>query len=81
MALADFEPVLARALDRKLRYLPPSIAIWQALGAHVRHVHTEYDALLEEGYERDAARHFVIDEMNEVLAYWGCSRRIAPADG
>jgi hypothetical protein len=78
MPLADFGPVADAASARHLRHLPPSIALWQALGAHVRHEHTEYDALLDEGYDRDAARHFVIDEMNDVLARWGCGRRIDP---
>lgn len=78
MPLADFGPVAEAASARHFRHLPPSIALWQALGAHVRHEHTEYDALLDEGYDRDAARHFVVEEMNEVLARWGCARRIEP---
>lgn len=76
MPLADFMPVVEAAATRHLKYLPPSIALWQALGAHVRHAHTEYEQLLQEGYDRDAARFFVVDAMNEVLARWGCSRRI-----
>jgi hypothetical protein len=76
MPLADFGPVVDAATARHFRHLPPSIALWQALGAHVRHEHTEYDALLDEGYDRDAARHFVVEEMNVVLARWGCARRI-----
>lgn len=78
MPLADFEPVVETAAARHLRHLPPSIALWQALTARVRHAHTEYDALLGEGYDRDAARHFVVEEMNDVLARWGCARRIDP---
>ena len=77
MPLADFTPVLEGAAARHLRHLPPSIALWQALGAHVRHAHTEYDTLLEEGYDRDAARFFVVDAMNAKLAEWGCAERVS----
>ena len=36
----------------------------------------DYDALLADGYERDAARFFVIDDMNAVLEHWGSARRV-----
>jgi hypothetical protein len=77
MPMADFNPVLKAACARHLRHLPPSIALWQALGAHVRHVHTDYDSLLAEGLDRDAARYFVAGDMDEILAGWGCSRKIS----
>lgn len=73
---ADSEPVIDAALAGHLRHLPPSIALWQALSAHVRHAHTDYDALLEEGYDRDAARFFVVDDMNAVLTDWGSAARV-----
>ncbi|WP_245566222.1 DUF2293 domain-containing protein [Stappia stellulata] len=73
---ADSEPVIETALAGHLRHLPPSIALWQALSAHVRHEHTDYDALLDDGYDRDAARFFVIDDMNAVLEGWGSARRL-----
>ncbi|NRG17786.1 DUF2293 domain-containing protein [Rhizobiales bacterium] len=76
----DAQAILEMAQSRHLRHLPPSIAIWQATTARVRHAHTEYDALLEEGYDRDAARFFVIDHMNFVLTEWGCGRHIDPDD-
>ena len=74
--LADFTPVAEKAGERHLRHLPPTIALWQALVSHIRHRHTEYDTLLAEGYDRDAARHFVLEETNEVLDRWGCKRGI-----
>lgn len=74
--MADAESILDGALAGHLRHLPPSIALWQAATSHVRHALTDYDALLEEGYDRDAARFFVIDDMNLVLEGWGCARRI-----
>ncbi|MCA1299009.1 DUF2293 domain-containing protein [Stappia indica] len=78
--LADAQPILAGANARHLRHLPPSIALWQATTSHVRHGHTDYDTLLAEGYDRDAARFFVIEPMNAVLQGWGCARRVSPDD-
>ncbi len=74
--MADAEAVLEIALAGHLRHLPPSIALWQATTSHIRHAHTEYDALLDEAYERDAARFFVLDAMNSILQDWGSARRL-----
>lgn len=71
---ADTEKIRQAADDRKLRDLPPSVAVWLATVAHVRHEHTDYDALLEEGYDRDAARFFVVDKINAVLTSWRATR-------
>lgn len=73
---ADAEAVLALAGRPQMKALPPSTALWLALGAHVRHSHTDYDRLLAEGYERDAARFFVADAIDDVLSGWGCQRSI-----
>lgn len=73
---ADSEPIREAALARDMRELPPSIAVWLATVAHVRHVHTEYDRLLEEGYDRDSARHFVIDAINRTLTRWRATRLV-----
>ena len=73
---ADSEPVLERASRLARDDVSLGAALWLALVAHVRHRHTEYDALLAEGYDRDAARHFVVDETEAVLDGWGCARRI-----
>ncbi|MCG6115441.1 MAG: DUF2293 domain-containing protein [Mesorhizobium sp.] len=78
---ADIEAIRDIASARKMRELPPSIAVWIATVTHVRHVHTEYDALLSEGYDRDAARHFVVDEINEVLTVWRATRLLDADDG
>lgn len=81
--LADAEAVLARAGDGTLRNLPPSIAVWLALTSHVRHRHTDYDQLLAEGYDRDAARHFTLADSDATLSTWGCGRSAAgePEEG
>ena len=73
---ADAEPIRQAALARDMRQLPPSIAVWLATVAHVRHVHTEYDGLLDEGYDRDSARHFVVDQINAVLTRWRATRLV-----
>ena len=46
----------------------------------MRHVHTDYDALLADGYDRDAARFFVVDRINEVLTGWRATRLLDPDD-
>ncbi|WP_342212478.1 DUF2293 domain-containing protein [Roseibium sediminis] len=76
----DAEAILDSALAGHLRHLPPSIAVWQATTSHIRHQHTDYDSLLDEGYDRDAARFFVIDDMNMVLETWGSGRRVEEKD-
>lgn len=77
---ADIEAIRAAATERRLADLPPSIAVWLTTVAHVRHQHTDYDQLLHEGYDRDAARFFVVDETNEVLTSWRATRLLDPND-
>jgi hypothetical protein len=77
---ADIEAIREAALTRKMRELPPSIAVWIATVAHVRHVHTPYEGLLAEGYDRDAARYFVADEVNAVLTRWRATRLLDADD-
>lgn len=55
-----------------LRPASPQAAAWAALTAYVRHALTDYDSLLDDGYDADAARHFVRPEMERILAEWGC---------
>lgn len=74
--MEDFLAIEEIADAGHLRHLPPSIRAWQAITTHIRHHHTDYDALLEEGYDQEAARHFTMDDINEKLGDLGCSRRI-----
>ena len=60
-----------------LRTAAPESAAWLSLVAYARHAFTEYDALLEQGYDRDSARHFVAEEMETTLRRWGVRRRLA----
>jgi hypothetical protein len=79
--LADAEPIYRRALSAPaLRGLPPTIAVWLAATSHIRHCHTDYDALLADGYDRDAARYFVVDMTNEILTAWGATRLVDADD-
>jgi hypothetical protein len=77
---ADIEAIRQAAGAPHLKPLPPSTAAWLATVAHVRHAHTSYDALLEEGYDRDAARFFVVDEVNAVLSRWRATRLLDADD-
>ena len=74
--LSDILEIEAIASAGHLRHLPLSIAIWQAITSHARHARTDYDILLQEGYDRESARHFVLEELNTVLEDWGCTRRV-----
>jgi len=78
--LADAEAVISLAERRHMKDLPPSTALWLALGSHVRHSHTDYDRLLSEGYDRDSARFFVVEETDAVLSSWGCQRSVADGE-
>jgi len=78
---SDTEVIRAEAMKPHLKTLPPSVAVWLATVAHVRHTHTEYDRLIdEEGYDRESARFFVIDEINAVLTRWRATRLLEADD-
>ncbi|MCO4055705.1 MAG: DUF2293 domain-containing protein [Bosea sp.] len=78
--LDEAQAVMARCGQGSLRDVAASAAIWLALTSHVRHRHTDYDRLLAEGYDRDAARFFVADEMERQLTEWGCARPLSEED-
>jgi hypothetical protein len=75
---ADIEAIRTEALAVHMKTLPPSIAVWLATVAYVRHSHTDYDKLLSEGYDRDSARFFVIDQTNATLTRWRATRLLDP---
>lgn len=77
---ADLEKIRADAGAVHMKTLPPSVAVWLATVAHVRHAHTDYENLLVDGYDRDAARFFVVDEINAVLTRWRATRLLDPDD-
>lgn len=75
--MEDFLAMEETALAGHLRHLPPSISAWQAVTTRARHAHTDYDELLQDGYDVESARHFVLDTINEKLSEWGCSERVS----
>ena len=77
----EFGAVVDHALDsRGLISAYPGTAAWLALVTYVRHTLTDYDELLEEGYDRDSARHFVAGEIGDMLSSWGVRRRLSAED-
>lgn len=74
--LDDTLDIRALANRQHMRGLPVEKAIWLATVTHIRHVHTDYHALLADGYDRDTARHFVLDEINAKLEHWHSARRV-----
>lgn len=77
---SDAEAIRQAAGAVHMKTLPPSTAVWLATVAHIRHVHTEYDKLLDEGYDRDSARFFVIEAINAALTRWRATRLLDADD-
>jgi len=77
---ADAEQIRQAAGQKHLKTLTPAVALWLATIAHIRHQHTSYEALLEEGYDRESARFFVVEETNRVLTDWRATRLLDPDD-
>jgi hypothetical protein len=74
----EFNAVIDHALDSAgLRRASPEAAAWLSLVSYVRHNITEYDELLDQGYDRDAARFFVAPQIKSVLKSWGVQRPLA----
>lgn len=78
--LADAEAVNLAASQARFKALPPSVALWLALVAHIRHAHTDYDQLRDDGYARDEALFFIRDTIDDVLTGWGSARQISDDD-
>jgi hypothetical protein len=77
----EFGAVVDHAMDSKgLSSAAPETAAWLSLVAYARHVFTDYDELLQEGYDRESARHFVAAEIEELFATWGVRRRLTADD-
>ncbi len=73
----EFESVTDHALgSRGLHTASPEAAAWLSITAFIRHRLTDYDSLLDEGYDVDSARFFVLEDMNAVLEDWGSPRRV-----
>ena len=77
----DAEAIRTAAGSKHMRSLSPASAVWLATLAHVRHQHTDYGELRDEGYEKDEARFFVVDAINAVLDQWGATRHLVSEPG
>ena len=75
---SDSERIRAAGGAPHMKTFPPPIAVWLAAVAHVRHQHTDYDALRDEGYDKESARFFVLDSINRKLTEWRSTRLLDP---
>jgi hypothetical protein len=74
----EFDAVIDHAMmSPTLSRSVPETALWLSMTAYIRHNFTDYDSLLDDGYDVESARHFVLDAMNQTLAAWGVKRRVA----
>jgi len=81
--IPDYEAgaIADHAVDsRGLNCASAQTAAWLSMVAFVRHALTEYDSLLEEGYDPESARHFVAAEIQAVLTEWGVLRPLSLQD-
>lgn len=76
----DFEAIALAARSKHMRDLAPVNGAFLATVAHIRHRYTDYDALRDEGYDKDSARFFVAEPTEEQLRLWGCTRGLGSAD-
>jgi hypothetical protein len=72
--MLDSEAILTHAKSTHMQTLSPVDAIWLATISHIRHRCTDYDQLRDNGYDEASARHFVLDETNQILAEWAAKR-------
>jgi len=77
----EFAAIVDHAVDSVgLRPAAPETAAWLSLVAYVRHALTDYDDLLQQGYDLESARYFVARDMDAILTAWGVRRRIQSED-
>ena len=77
----EFAAVVDHAVDSPgLNVALPETAAWLSLVAYVRHMFTDYDELLREGYDQDSARFFIGGGIAAILDSWGVRRRLTSED-
>ena len=74
--LASFTAIFEHTKSAHMQTLSPVDAVWLATISHIRHQHTDYDQLRDDGYDKASARHFVLDDTNDVLSEWGATAQI-----
>ncbi len=81
MPAHEFDAVVDHVLDSVgLTSAAPPDAAWLSLVAYTRHVFTDYDALLAQGYDRESARHFVAEHMEATMRGWGVRRPLVTGE-
>jgi hypothetical protein len=55
-------------------------AAWLSLVSYLRHRFTDYDRMLEEGYDVEEARYFSSSQLSKVLTDIGCHRQLYDKD-
>ena len=77
----DRTEVVERALWSKgLKRASAPKAAWLSLVSYLRHRFTDYDRMLEDGYEVGEARYFSSSQLSKVLADIGCRRKLYDED-
>jgi hypothetical protein len=77
----EFGAVVDHAMDSPgLTGAAPERAAWLSLVAYARHVFTDYDELLRQGYDQASARYFVAEDIDVVLNGWGVRRCVTSDD-
>jgi hypothetical protein len=77
----EFEAVVGHALTSAgLKSASAESAAWLSLVAYARHVFTDYDELLSNGYDRESARFFVRDDLAGMLQEWGVRKPLSDDD-
>jgi hypothetical protein len=77
----EFEAVVGHALtSARLKSASAESAAWLSLVAYARHVFTDYDELLSNGYDRESARFFVRDDLAGMLQEWGVRKPLSDDD-
>lgn len=75
--MLDSDAILTHVKSAHMQTLSPVDAVWLATISHIRHRYTDYDQLRDDGYDEDSARHFVLDDTNDMLSQWGATAQIA----
>lgn len=77
----DERAIVDRALgSRGLKTASPESAAWLSAVAYARHGFTDYDQMLEDGYDQESARHFTLEALNDVLRAWGSRRAVGTSE-
>lgn len=76
---ADASAIYDNAIGKRLRHMAPHDAVILSAIARARHAHTDYDAMLRAGEDRDVARFLTLDDARDALEAWGAAFSIDDA--